>query len=216
MYGPKDSFTVHVPVTRLKLSQFLEKTHDWINKKRVFGSVQLVYERENEIKVKSPVKFFRTGILATWYHSPQLIYYYTFIFTENLITVHAVVQTPTDYPTTILMRAPLQSPYNILRCKDFLQTYFDDIGVDSKISSREIFPVDEIENIKKNRNRIMLFFPLIIHGFYTIFGLLSRTSIEDIIWYNFAMIIGDVMLWIILFFSYRKYTKIHDKYDKQE
>ena len=159
MYGPKDSFTVHVPITGTQYSQIKSNTHRWINKKRVFGSVQLEYERENEIMVKSPVRFFSLGILATWYYSPRLIYYYTFIFNEDTITVHAEVQTPTDHPTTNFMRLRLKSSYNILRCKDFLRTNFDYIGVDSNVSRNALYPSVEVDKIKSDRNRMMLIFP---------------------------------------------------------
>ena len=208
MYGPKDSFTVRVPVNGLEQSSFYKKTYGWINKERVFGSVQIEYEKDNEIKVKSPVRFFSNGIFANWYFSPKLYYYYTFIFNENMITVHAEVQFPTNYPRIYLINYYIPKWYRVLKCREFLQTYFDYLGVSNEVSFREVYPRDELELPTWNRKRVIFFSSVILHVFITIFGLMSEASFKGIIWYNICMLIGDFLLFVLIFFPFRRYAKI--------
>ena len=66
MYGTEDHFSATINLPNISNLELKDEIHKWIETKRIFGTIYLLKEEENLIKIKSPVRFMSSMFGARW------------------------------------------------------------------------------------------------------------------------------------------------------
>jgi hypothetical protein len=207
MSGSSESYTIDLWVPNNDPRKLRNYISEWIKTRRLLRKIDIIYEDENQIKIKHEVHSVRGWGGARWTLNIMATYNLTFIIKDDIFKIDALIQFPSSKNDSI------DGLFWKLKCSDFLLGFFKIVNLieDTRLLKALYLKEDLVEFLEVSKNSFFKSL-LFIHGFVTIVSLLFSRRLDAIIEVNLFVLLWDAISYVIHILdtrNYRRYLDLH-------
>ena len=199
MSGNRERFTIKVKIPRYDSNRIRSEITEWLDPESFLSNNVVIVEGENRVQFEHRV-LGSSGAGFNWTYKPIAIYHLTMKHRDSMLEINAEVEI---VKTRFYVSQPI---FWRMRCRDYLRGFFKRLGADNDRNIlRELYPREEIENIRRESRRSWFRSSLRIHGLFTLAILLTTRQASEVIMVNVFAAITDFITVIQYLLETSKY-----------